>query len=521
MSFSKVYSAQANLTRATIISIEVDLSKGLHAFSIVGLPDKAVEESRDRVGAAIKNSGFTSPKSKNQKVVISLAPADIKKEGPLFDVAIGLAYLLASDEIRFNPEEKLFLGELSLDGDIKPISGVLPLVREARDRGFQEVYVPPENAREAALISGIKVYSAKTLTELIGHINEKKNADNTHRVPIKLIAHETTKVDSIPRQSEINFSDIFGQAGAKRALEIAAAGGHNVALFGPPGTGKTMLAKAFSALLPDLSFEEVLDVTSIHSVAGLLKNDLVIAPPFRAPHHTSSYISIVGGGSYPKPGEITLAHRGVLFMDEFPEFDRKVIDALRQPLEERMITIARARGTTTFPAHVILIVAMNPCPCGHYGSKVKECICTPGHLAKYQRRISGPIIDRIDLWSEVGAINHSALTERITSGESSEKIKTRVNLARKKQQERFSNHSRKISLNSEMNAKDIPNYIKLEPKAKKILNDSSERLNLSGRAHHRIMKTAQTIADLQNKSIVDEQCILEALQYRPKERRKD
>jgi magnesium chelatase family protein len=520
MSFSKVYSAQANLVRATIISVEVDLSKGLHAFSIVGLPDKAVEESRDRISAAIKNSGFTSPKSKNQKVVVSLAPADIKKEGPSFDVPMALAYLIAADEIRLDTEQKLFLGELSLDGLLRPIPGVLPLVREAKSKGFKEVYVPMQNAREAALISDITIYGVKTLREIIDHVNEKKSRsdDNSEEKEEKFILQPQPQTEIKPstRIPAIDFSDVHGQEGAKRGLEIAAAGGHNIAMYGPPGTGKTMLAKAFSHLLPQLSFEEMLEVTSIHSVAGNLVDDIISEPPFRAPHHTASYISIVGGGTFPKPGEITLAHRGVLFMDEFPEFDRNVIDALRQPLEDHVVTISRARGTSTFPASVILIVAMNPCPCGYHGIAGKNCTCTSNTLARYERRISGPIIDRIDLWTEVSVINHETLSSRQTSIETTEKIKKRVLRTREIQAERFKDHPRKILTNNEINARDIPDFIILEPEARKVLTSSAERMSLSGRAHHRLLKISRTIADLKEKETVDTEAVLEALQYRPK-----
>jgi magnesium chelatase family protein len=514
MSFAKIYSAQANLTKATIISIEVDLSKGLHSFSIVGLPDKAVEESRDRLSAAIKNCGFTSPKSKNQKVVVSLAPADLKKEGPSFDVPMALAYLLASEDIRCNPENKLFLGELSLDGKLRPIRGVLPLTREAKEQGFTEIFVPFENAREAALIAGITVYPAETLKEIIDHINEKRGEGKSERP--KIAPQPPTEISFDQELYDVDMADIYGQEGTKRGLEIAAAGGHNIAMYGPPGTGKTMLARAFRHLLPGLSFEHILEVSSIHSVAGQLQQDLIIQPPFRAPHHTSSYISIVGGGTFPKPGEITLAHRGVLFLDEFPEFERKVIDALRQPLEERTVTIARARGTNTFPAHVILVVAMNPCPCGNFGIRGKECSCTPSIVNRYQRKISGPVIDRIDIWTEVSAINHKALTERPTGGETTTDIRERIIKAREVQQQRFAEHTRTLHTNSEMNAREIQKFIKMDAFAKEILNATSERLGLSGRAHHRIMKLAQTIADLGQFEYVNKECILEALQYRPK-----
>ena len=515
MSFSKIYSAQANLTRGVIISIETDLSKGLHAFTIVGLPDKAVEESKDRISAAIKNTGYTSPKSKNQKVVISLAPADLKKEGPVFDVPMALGYLLAADEIRFDPEGRLFLGELSLDGELRSIPGVLPLAREAKRAGFKELFIPKGNAREAALVSGITVYGAKSLKEIISHLNKRKSKEETGPT-FQLTAQEQTAIPKPPETYDTDFADIRGQETAKRALEIAAAGGHNIAMYGPPGTGKTMLAKAFKYLLPPLLFEEMLEVTSIHSVAGILQDDLVIEPPFRAPHHTSSYISIVGGGSFPKPGEITLAHKGVLFMDEFPEFDRRVIDSLRQPLEERVITISRSKGTMTFPADVILLVAMNPCPCGNFGSKEKECSCPPHIVSHYQRKVSGPIADRIDLWTEVSQISRRALSEKNSQGETTASIRKRIFEARAIQADRFKSHPRKITLNNSMGPRDILEYVNMTPEAKNILNESSERLGLSGRAHHRLMKIARTIADLKEQPSVERESILEALQYRPK-----
>lgn len=362
MSFAKTSSAQTIGLGAKIIDVEIDLSKGLHSFTIVGLPDKGVEESKDRVSASIKNSGFTSPKSLNQKVVVSLAPADIKKEGPIFDVAISLAYLLASEEIKFDSKKILFLGELSLDGNLRRINGVLPIVAEAKNRGFLEVFLPIDNAKEAALVSDIKIYGANNLKEIIEHLNTKKiqTKQKENVLPKKIGQQPQTEIVVEDDELLIDFSEIKGQETAKRGLEIAAAGGHNIAMYGPPGTGKTMLAKAFSHILPTLSFDEILEITSIHSVAGVLKKDIITKSPIRSPHHTASYVSIVGGGAIPKPGEITLAHRGVLFLDEFPEFDRKVIETLREPLEESEISISRSRGTVTFPANFILIAAMNP-----------------------------------------------------------------------------------------------------------------------------------------------------------------
>ncbi len=515
MSFAKTFSAQTIGLGAKIIDVEVDLSKGLHSFTIVGLPDKGVEESRDRVSASIKNSGFTSPKSLNQKVVVSLAPADIKKEGPIFDVAISLAYLLAAEDITLDHNKKLFLGELSLDGKLRRINGVLPIVAEAKEKGFTEIFLPSDNAKEAALVSDIKIYGANTLKEIIDHINTKK--------PIKgeliqkfITQQPETKIILEGDESIIDFSEIKGQETAKRGLEIAAAGGHNIAMYGPPGTGKTMLAKAFSHILPTLSFDEILEITSIHSIAGVLKKDIITKSPVRAPHHTASYVSIVGGGATPKPGEITLAHRGVLFLDEFPEFDRKVIETLREPLEESEITISRSRGTITFPANFILIAAMNPCPCGNFGSKTKECVCKPTDLLRYQRKISGPIIDRIDMWVEVSQINYEKLSEQKNNKSETKDIKERVINARKIQKERFEKSGNKIKTNSEMSAKDLEKIASLKPEVKEILNASAKKLDLSARAYHRIIKLARTIADLEESDDINTSHILEAIQYRPK-----
>ncbi len=513
MAFARVFSAQTHLLKGQIITVEVDTFRGLNAFSIVGLPDKAVEEAKDRVGSAIKNSGFTSPKSLNQKTIISLAPAEIRKEGPYFDLAIALGFLLCSGDIKFIPEDKIFLGELSLNGELKPVRGTLLLTQTAKSKGFKEIFVPLQNAEEAALIDGITVYGVKNLAEVIQHLDAKKSNKNNSR---KIKPQPKTEIKfSSEENVPIDFSDVRGQEGAKRGLEIAAAGGHNIAMSGPPGTGKTMLARAFSYILPALDKEDVLEITGIHSTAGTLEGELITTPPLRSPHHTSSYVSIVGGGATPKPGEITLAHKGVLFLDEFPEFDKRVIESLRQPLEDRVINVARAKGVARFPAQFILIAAMNPCPCGHLGSKQKECVCRPADLARYQRKISGPIIDRVDIWLKVENIDYDKLSDKNTGSENTKTIKERVRNARKIQAQRFQNLGRAIKTNSEMNVKDLDKVL-ISDKVKDILNQSAQRLNLSARAYHRVIKLARTIADLAGTPEIEVPHILEAIQYRPK-----
>lgn len=507
MSISKVYSAQLSGLNTHIISIEVDLSNGLHAFSIVGLGDKAIEESRDRISAAIKNSGYVSPKQKNQKVIISLAPADIRKEGPSFDLGMALAYLCASGDIDFDPEGRIFLGELSLEGNIRKVDGVLPLTKGAKENHFKEIYVPIENAKEAALVKGIKIYPVNNLNEIIAHLVQKAGS--------MIKKQRLTNLHDEKSVFENNFNIIQGQETAKRALEIAAAGGHNIGMYGPPGTGKTMLAKAFRSILPSLQYDEILEVTGIHSIARILEKPFIKEPPFRAPHHTASYPSLVGGGPFPKPGEITLAHRGVLFLDEFPEFDKKVIEALRQPLEEHSITISRAKGTLTFPAQCIVIVSMNTCPCG-YG-KEKGCTCSDRDISNYNKKISGPIIDRIDMWVSVSKIEYDKLSGSAKDNEDSQTIRKRVDKARKIQKERFAEFKIKNKkYNSEMNVSDIEKCIVLDRDVSELLRKSTERLGLSARAYHRIIKLSQTIADMENSKKIRKEHILEALQYRQK-----
>ncbi len=526
MSFSRVYSAQTHLLKGKIVTVEVDITKNtLHAFTLVGLPDKAVDESKDRMSSALKNSGFKSPKNQNQKIVISLSPADLKKEGPYFDLAIALAYLLSAEEIDFDPKGKIFLGELSLNGELQPIKGVLPLTEQAMRLGYKEIFVPIANAEEAALVHGITIYGARTLKEVIDHVSKiplDKNGNGIEKTRPKILPQKDTEIIRRNAIHDIDFSDIRGQESAKRGLEIAAAGGHNIALSGPPGTGKTMLARVFSHILPELPNDDILEITGIHSIVGLLEDSLVTEPPFRAPHHTASYVSMIGGGSNPKPGEVTLAHKGVLFLDEFPEFEKRVLEALRQPLEDNIVSISRARGSAIFPSNFILVAAMNPCPCGNKGNKDKSCICRQNDLDRYARRISGPIIDRIDLWVTVANVDYKKLSDTAGTGEKTATIKERVKNARLIQEKRFKtfqkndNKSRKVKTNSDMNVKELGIFAPLAPEVKQLLNNSAERLALSARAYHRVIKIARTIADLENKENIEANHILEALQYRPK-----
>ncbi|MBI1999219.1 MAG: YifB family Mg chelatase-like AAA ATPase [Parcubacteria group bacterium] len=523
MKLSRIYSAQTIGLRAHTITIEVDIFGGFHTFSVVGLPDKAVEESRDRVSSAIKNAGLSSPKSDGQhKVVVSLAPADLKKEGPLFDLPIALAYLAATDEIQFAADGRLFIGELSLAGELRPAHGVLMLAQHARASGFTEVFVPEANAREAALVRGITVYGARTLKDVIGHINTKKergtDGPRIPRAPLSAQPETSFGPFTSRGRDDLSFADIRGQESAKRGLVIAAAGGHNIAFYGPPGTGKTLLARAFSSILPPLSFDEALEVTGIHSVAGKLGDDLIVAPPFRAPHHTSSHVAIIGGGTFPKPGEATLAHRGVLFLDEFPEFETRVIESLRQPLEDGVVNIARIKGSEVFPAEFILIAAFNPCPCGFRGDATKECICTQSALQKYRRKLSGPIMDRIDMWIEVPRLPHEELSLNRASARAGDEPEPAavVLRARERQAERFGNTPR-LRVNARMNVKTLPRYARLARTAEETLMRSARTIDLSPRAYHRVIKLARTIADVDASETIEEKHILEALRYRPKE----
>lgn len=502
--FARVCSAQPALPHAHVISVECDIARGLHAFSIVGLPDKSVEEAKDRIAAAIRNTkNLESPKRSNKKIVIALAPAALKKEGSHFDLAIALSFLRASGQLTCNLEGKMFLGELSLSGELRPVRGVLSCVAAARESGCTDVYVPEENLEEALLIPQVRVHALTNLADAIATLEGKQQKQPQKRAQ-KTAPHT---------EDDTALDDIRGQAAAKRALVLAAAGAHNIAFYGPPGTGKTLLARAVASILPDLNEEECLEVTAIHSFLGTLQGGVVTRPPLRSPHHTSSYASLIGGGnSVPRPGEATLAHRGVLFCDEFPEFRRDVIQALREPLEERVISVARAKGSATFPASFMLIAAFNPCPCGFLGST--RCTCMPHAVEAYRRKMSGPIADRIDIWVQVEHINPSELSLR--QGRKTEETRVAresVAAARALQSARFA-HERGIHTNADMRAKHIEQYAALTKEAENTLQTAAGRMKLSPRGYHRTIKLARTIADLSGEEQISERSVLEALGYR-------
>jgi magnesium chelatase family protein len=485
-----------------IIEVEVDISSGLPFFDIVGLPDTAVKESRERVRAAIKNSGLEFPV---KRITVNLAPADTKKEGPAYDLAIAVAILLATEQIPDHPlARSIFLGELSLDGSIRPIHGVLPALLSVKEQA-RSVVLSCGNAAEASHVKEIDVYTVNTLNELVSMFKneicpapyKKAHTDINHTVP-NIIE---------------DFSDVKGQEGAKRALEIAAAGGHNAIMIGPPGSGKTMLARRLPSILPELTYEESLEITKIYSAAGLLdaSEGLISLRPFRSPHHTISTAALVGGGRIPQPGEISLAHHGVLFLDELPEFRRDVLEALRQPLEDGVVTISRSNGTAVFPASFTLIGSANPCPCGFFGDNTRECLCTPMQINRYLGKISGPLMDRFDIQIEVPAIPFEDLSTNRTS-ENSASIRSRVNTARRVQTERYKNDG--IFYNSQLNSKLIDKYCHINAHQKKMMRNAFVSLNLSARAYGRILKVARTIADLEGTEKIQDHHLAEAIQYR-------